>query len=70
MSDVIDRAIAAAAANADEPRGVEETLATRPRPSSRPTTWERRGNVALVSDASAVIRSVRAGASESIARTW
>ena len=28
MSDVIDRAIAAAAANADEPRGVEETLAT------------------------------------------
>jgi len=28
VSDVIDRAIAAAAANADEPRGVEETLAT------------------------------------------
>jgi hypothetical protein len=28
VSDVIDRAIAAAAANADDPRGVEETLAT------------------------------------------
>ena len=35
--------------------------------SRRRTTWERRGSVALVRTASAVIRSVRSGASESIA---
>ena len=42
---------------------------TRPRSSSRRTTWESRGRVALVCIASAVIRRVRSGASDSIART-
>ena len=42
---------------------------TRPRPSSRFTTWESRGSVALVRWAREVIRRVRSGASESIART-
>ena len=43
---------------------------TRPRSSSRRTTWLRRGRVALVSAASRVIRSVWSGASESMASTW
>ena len=42
---------------------------TRPRPSSRFTTWESRDSVAFVRWAREVIRKVRSGASESIART-
>ena len=40
---------------------------TKPLDSRRDTTWDRRARVELVREAKAVIRSVRSGASESIA---
>jgi hypothetical protein len=59
----VRRALLASASSAHGKRS------TRSRSSRRRTTWDSRGLVALVWAARAVIRKVRCGASDSMART-